>query len=553
MSRLTDLQRAEFINQLKTFYNGVIARNQLQSRKLIEVVFSNYYDLGSSASAGELISQLETTINTNVRPEMYNYLADSMESLTKMGVNHTLASTINIMKDSAFDFLDLGDRLALDYLTRVGIDGKRLSDRIWDSETKDAIMEEVYKAIKENKTEYELAKAIEEVVGEGVPMYRIKRIANTELTYAYSHARVDALLEEATYLPNAKAYVEIKLSPAHPKPDICDALVGVYEADKAPLVPFHPGCFLGDTEVFGTDVSAKTVSRYDGDTITITTAEGSSFTCTPNHPMLTVNGFVHADSLKKGDYLVRTGDRFESLLGVKPDSKPVKSLIQDVVISDGVVLSGVPSPVDFHGDGASYEKVDIILSNSKLLNNVKSSTSKFFSKFNFILRLVRFVKLIVLRPFYKFLFRSLNSCHSLVGFLRNGLSKMGLNFIDSLMSFALVSYLNSVSQEEFTNFGSADSKFLMKSKFRDSSLIFTDEIVDIDVSHFNGNVYNLETAGNWYSANSIIAHNCICISRTYLDYKDKKTTSIDNQVKKHSDEDYSVKGTLETASGEVTV
>jgi hypothetical protein len=93
----------------------------------------------------------------------------------------------------------------------------------------------------------------------------------------------------------------------------------------------------------------------------------------------------------------------------------------------------------------------------------------------------------------------------------------------------------------------------MKSKFRDSSLIFTDEIVDIDVSHFNGNVYNLETAGNWYSANSIIAHNCICISRTYLDYKDKKTTSIDNQVKKHSDEDYSVKGTLETASGEVTV
>jgi hypothetical protein len=92
----------------------------------------------------------------------------------------------------------------------------------------------------------------------------------------------------------------------------------------------------------------------------------------------------------------------------------------------------------------------------------------------------------------------------------------GLELIYRLLSFAMTSYLNIISQEDTSNSFSGDFKFLMKGKLRDTSVIFPDKIVDIKIRHFKGKVYNLETAGHWYTANSIIAHNCLCRTETIL-------------------------------------
>jgi len=517
MTRLDRLQRAEFINALQRIYRGVLTRQELQAPTLISVIFSKSFDLDNAKDIGVLISDLEYTIDNQLKPEMYDYISEGIKEITDLGVSHSVRNTLNVLGDSAFDFLSLGDRLALDYINNVGIDGLRLSDRVWGLSDKRAITKEVYEAIRSGDTEYGLAQKLEKVLGEGIPKSSIKRVANTELSRAYSHSKADILASEMDLLPNAEGYVEVKLSPAHRIYDICDHMQGTYKLENAPLPAFHPNCFTGDTLAFATDVSTKFVSETDGDIMDITTEKGTKLSVTPNHPMLSVNGFVAANILQKGDYLVSTGDRFESLARVKPDSKSVKSPIKDVVIPDSVTFSRVPSSVDFHSDGIFYKKVDIILSSSKLLNNTKSLVSKFFNNSKFVSRLVGFVKFVMLSSLYKFMLSTLLTQNSFMSFFSNLLSPVfRLKLVDRFLSFTMTSYLNIISQEDFPDSSSGDFKFLVERKLRDSSFIFADKIVDIKVRHFKGKVYNLETAGHWYTANSIIAHNCLCITRTFM-------------------------------------
>lgn len=249
MSNITDLQRLEFINSLERIYKGVLTRQELQAPALIEVLFQDRYDLGSARDAGILISNLESKINTDLKDEMFDYISTGIRELTGIGVAHAVRGSINIMGSSAFDFLGIDQRLALDYINRVGVDGVRLSDRIWSITDREAITKEVYKAIENGDNTYKLAENIEKVVSTGVPKSSITRVAKTELSYSYSHAKADTIIAEADYLPNAEAFIKVSLSPAHRIYDICDTMQGTYRAEEAPLTPLHCNC-LCRTETF---------------------------------------------------------------------------------------------------------------------------------------------------------------------------------------------------------------------------------------------------------------------------------------------------------------
>lgn len=242
MSNITDLQRLEFINSLERIYKGVLTRQELQAPALIEVLFQERYDLGSARDAGVLISNLESKINTDLKDEMFDYISTGIRELTGIGVAHAVRGSINIMGSSAFDFLNIDQRLALDYINRVGVDGVRLSDRIWSITDREAITKEVYKAIENGDNTYKLAENIEKVVSTGVPKSSITRVAKTELSYSYSHAKADTIIAEADYLPNAEAFIKVSLSPAHRIYDICDTMQGTYRAEEAPLTPLHCNC-----------------------------------------------------------------------------------------------------------------------------------------------------------------------------------------------------------------------------------------------------------------------------------------------------------------------
>ena len=264
MSKITDLQRIEFINALERIYKGVLTRQELQANKLIEVLFADTYSLDSARDAGVLISSLDYKIDTDLKEELFDYLSTGIGELTNIGVTHSVFNSLNIMGSAAYDFLPLNERLALDYITRVGTDGLRLSDRIWGVNDKEAITKEVYKAIEAGADKYTLGKNIEKIVSEGMPRSSISRVAKTELSYAYSHAKADTIIAEQDILPNAEAYIKVSLSPAHRIYDICDHMQGTYRAEEAPLTPYHCHC-LCRTETFlkikGTQGRVDTLER----------------------------------------------------------------------------------------------------------------------------------------------------------------------------------------------------------------------------------------------------------------------------------------------------
>jgi len=260
---------------------GVLVRNELQTTTLIQTLFSQPYNLNDPNDVGLMIFSLENTIDAQLQPDMFDYISGGMKELVQMGVSHAVESSakLSIIGDSAFDFIPMYDRLALDYINRVGVDGKRLSDRIWSAEAKNAITKEVYESIKRGDTVFTLAQNLEKVVTTGTPRYYLKRIAETELTYAYAHAKADILLAEMELFGNVQGYIRVSLSPVHNIIDICDALWGTYKVEDAPLPAFHPNC-LCVTETFlrpkGEKVPHTTIEeriKRDMDKITVDTIE----------------------------------------------------------------------------------------------------------------------------------------------------------------------------------------------------------------------------------------------------------------------------------------
>lgn len=235
-------KRIEYLKALDRNMQKISNKNILQAKKLVSIVVGDSIDLTSNSEIGGLLSSLDEEIELELKEDMYNTVVDSIKEVAQMGTMHTVVASSSILKDKAFDFLGLADRLALDYINRIEKDGKKLSDRIWSEDDKQAIYNEVYNGIRNGLNSYEVAKNIEEQVTKGIPKYSIERVANTEMHYAYSRAKIDTAVAEAEEFPELENYIEVKLSPAHPKPDICDVMQGTYKASEAPIPPFHPGC-----------------------------------------------------------------------------------------------------------------------------------------------------------------------------------------------------------------------------------------------------------------------------------------------------------------------
>lgn len=121
--------------------------------------------------------------------------------------------------------------------------------------------------------------------------------------------------------------------------------------------PSGPGsevynCFLGDVNVDSdSEIVRSYKSLYVGETITVDTAAGVHFTCTPNHPILTDRGWVPARLLNDGDNLLVTF-RAGASSGSDPDVQhgfasfeAVHELLHELGCERASAMS-----VNFHGD-----------------------------------------------------------------------------------------------------------------------------------------------------------------------------------------------------------
>jgi hypothetical protein len=135
--------------------------------------------------------------------------------------------------------------------------------------------------------------------------------------------------------------------------------------------PLHPHCCLPETPVVAPVGIAGIKAHYDGPVVRIHLIDGSDVTVTPNHMLLTPNGFATAASLMDGDDLVHypVGERVAS--GDPDDHRDppsIEKVFESWAESGRMVVRRVPvAPEYLHGD-ARFGKGDIdVVSSDGLL------------------------------------------------------------------------------------------------------------------------------------------------------------------------------------------
>ena len=326
-------------------------------------------------------------------------------------------------------------------------------------------------------------------------------------------------------------------------------------------------CVVGDTKVSGPHASAAYRRKYSGQIVTIRTVLGHNLTVTPNHPILTPQGWVAANQLKKGDYVFSRVNRDRMPLGVRPDKYECEPTIKqefDSLRDTFGIRTFLGSSANFHNDGIANQNVDVVFVNSSLVDNVKTKRFKHTPKPTLFdasrlsdcsLGLGSFAKVSmrfpttsysVLRMFTKSpsLFQR-TSRHSSFGshssILREnspllkpisdcclGNTKLlGDNsFIEPFIpkindTFDINALLTSIGlQAKSFEFAGDNpipaSEMLSHSSDRSSFIVEPDEIISVDTRMWSGHVYNLSTENAWYFANSIVTHNCYHYMTPYV-------------------------------------
>ncbi|MBM0235955.1 hypothetical protein JNW88_00435 [Micromonospora sp. ATA32] len=142
----------------------------------------------------------------------------------------------------------------------------------------------------------------------------------------------------------------------------------------------HQQCVLPGAVVEGPRPVASTARWYAGEVVDVETDGGHFLSVTPNHPILTPNGWVAAGDLHEGSYVVCGSGLKGRLPADHPDDYQVPALIEDVAQTLGgaapMVAVGVPTAAeDFHGDGAGSE-VHVVRADGLLRNRVHAALAQ---------------------------------------------------------------------------------------------------------------------------------------------------------------------------------
>lgn len=279
--------------------------------------------------------------------------------------------------------------------------------------------------------------------------------------------------------------------------------------------PAHWACLPGDALIATRHrITGASKRWFDGKMITIRTTTGREITCTPNHPVLTDEGFVAAEGIDQDDRLVCDLGHEWKAPSVTDDGDDRISTIHDVTEaffrSCKVVAGEMPtSAPDFHGDGIDNE-VAYIGADWNLRPEIAATISAHSGENWFVpARLPGSVAGRGLRHlgfFFERLFafpRRFMRCANL------GVALFGRH----LRPFERLR-LRSTAQGDAgalqapSDSGVADIELARKLLDRGPGKIFMDQVIDVKVNAFSGHVYNLETESGYYVAGGIITHNC---------------------------------------------
>lgn len=327
-------------------------------------------------------------------------------------------------------------------------------------------------------------------------------------------------------------------------------------------------CFPGDTLVSSDAAVVKLFRRrYRGECTILKTDKGTSLQSTPNHPVLTARGWVAAQLVEVGDYVVEAAAQGGELLVANgQDRVAVAQEVFDTLLPLGRA-EGRWLDRGFHGD-ASDEEVDVVDVDRCLRLVVEPELSQAFCQH----LLARADSLAASPGPFQLLFdRPAPSAHRLVrggGKLLALLCGRGAHALEHRR--AAIAWLDSVANELGADGCAADAEVFRQAlraptvavEGGDSiagviacvvrravdhaarldvpsaqelaqaitinaqgSRSFSDRVgaqqfarvVEKVVGVFSGHVYNLETRSSWYVARNLIVHNCRCSAEPVLD------------------------------------
>ena len=381
--------------------------------------------------------------------------------------------------------------------------------------TKEALSDLVETAVAEEWTPLELSRAIETSVSFSAD--RAELIAETELDAA-SYAGALGAMQDAGV--ERKAWF---VSDAHDQDDECDdnaddGDIDVDEAfssgDFAP--PAHPNCLPGDAVVSAAGVSAHFKRWFEGEIVRIRVASGHELTVTPNHPILTLRGWVPAGECEKGDYLVECREPSTVVSLLNPDDHHVQVSIKQVARAL-LMAGGVPSrPVplaseDFHGDAIADQEVHVVRAAGGLESVREATTGERLGHRLFGRAHSQSAGLAGPGAQFQLIDRRPSSSHGAV-------RRIGVR-PSLLRSQPLIPELGRLGKGTKRNAESTQGaiygerngvELLSEADGRLAGLVEPTKCLSVTRQEYRSHVYNLQTQHGFYLANSLLVHNCNC-------------------------------------------
>lgn len=276
-------------------------------------------------------------------------------------------------------------------------------------------------------------------------------------------------------------------------------------------------CFPGSTLVQGAFVGGLKAA-YSGPLVEVVTANGHRLSVTPNHPVLTMDGWVPAGKLKEGMSCLRYSDDVgnAALRNVDQQDGPVS--IEEAFHSIGSVGTRrlrVVRALDLHGDAAFTDReVEVVDINGELLVDGPASSAQDVSEFSLVTPDAGPVA---------------SSARSLLlrgdGSSARSVPRSGALALDSgatalldappldVLLIGSAARLDAVASQEARDRGTADPRFLRQLLQAGSGLVTPDKVVRVRVVDFDGHVFDLQSVGGWIAAQSLIHGNCRCTYR----------------------------------------
>lgn len=128
-------------------------------------------------------------------------------------------------------------------------------------------------------------------------------------------------------------------------------------------------CVTAESYVHG-HINSIIRTNYAGQFLEIRTRSGAKLVVTANHPIATDKGFVPANCLNKGSYVVSDGIRAAKFpININDSIPTIKEMFETLAVANGLhTIRRIPTALEFHGDGAFINsEISIVWANRRLM------------------------------------------------------------------------------------------------------------------------------------------------------------------------------------------